>query len=113
MIERLESLQIVVESVGTHFNNELACLSASLGSMAMEVVKLKRVMAQRPSSSLAIGARDVRPTMMRVRIPEPTTFGRVCCTNELENFLWVMEQYFRYAQVFKEERAPAVCDTKL
>ena len=40
----------------------------------------------------------------KVKVPEPKSFGRARSAKELENFLWDMEQYFKVARIWNDEK---------
>ena len=83
--ERMETLHDRMRAMTEEFEERTR-------SFEGEIVLLKRAIVQgTPSAS------DPPPT--KVQVPEPKPFGGARNAQDLENFLWDMEQYFIAARI--------------
>ena len=67
----------------------------NIKNLKEKLTLVKRAMHSRPV---------VGETSSKIKVLEPMAFGCTRSAKELKNFLWDMEQYFKAAHVFAEEK---------
>lgn len=54
--------------------------------------------------ALVAGSSSSGDSHKKVKVPDPKAFGGTRSANDLENFIWDMEQYFNAARILDDER---------